>query len=176
MRLFVALDLPAQARAALAEVPLGEGWRAVPVQSLHVTLAFLGQLPEAGPVVAAVRPAVRPVTRLSLDSAVLLPPRRPRVLAVRLGGDMSALQASVSAALSDAGLYTPEKRPFLPHVTIGRARGDRPSRSMPVVPRMTFAAPSVSVYESRLSPKGARYEALATFPVLTVGPRARRRA
>ena len=129
-----------------------------------MTLAFLGSLEAAEPVCEAVRGAMRPAGSLSLSEAVLLPPRRPRVMAVKLAGEVGELQASVSGALAAAGLYTPEKRPFLAHVTIGRARG-RPSRSLPVVPPMSFAAPSVSVYSSVLSSKGARYEALATFPL-----------
>ena len=140
-------------------------------ESLHVTLAFLGQLEDevAPRVIEAVRGAMRPVSALSLDSVVLLPPRRPRVMAVELAGEVGELQSAVSGALVSAGLYAPEKRPFLPHVTIGRARsGERPSPSVPDVPALSFMAPSVSVYESRLSPKGASYEALATFPVLTI--------
>lgn len=167
MRLFVALDLPREVREALGALPLGEGWRRVPVESLHVTLAFLGDLESATPVVDSVRSALRPVGRLSLGEAVCLPPRRPRVMAVRLRGDLGEMQAAVAGALVAAGLYEPETRPFLAHVTIGRAR-DRPSRELPAVPSLSFAAPSVSVYASHLSPKGARHEALATFPVVTV--------
>jgi 2'-5' RNA ligase len=160
LRLFVALDLPPAVREALPAP--GEGWRAVPRESLHVTLAFLGARDAAEPVVEAVREAMRPITALALDSAVLLPPRRPRVMAVRLAGDMADLQSAVASALDAV-----EKRAFLPHVTIGRAR-ERPSLALPAVPRIAFTAPSVSVYRSHLSPKGAGYEPLATFPVLTI--------
>jgi 2'-5' RNA ligase len=153
-------------RETLAAVPAGDGWRRVPEQSLHVTLAFLGQLDAAEPVIEAVRPALRPLSPLTLGGVVLLPPRRPRVMAVRLEGEMSALQSAVSGSLAAAGLYAPEKRPFLAHVTIGRARR-RPSTDVPAVPALGFMAPSVSVYESQLSPKGAEYTALATFPILT---------
>lgn len=146
----------------------GEGWRRVPAESLHVTLAFLGSLESAAPVCQVVGRSLRPVGRLSLGEAVLLPARRPRVMAVRLAGEIGELQSSVSGALAEAGLYTPEKRPFLPHVTIGRARDrERPSRHLPAVPPASFSAPSVTVYRSLLSPKGARYEAVERFPVRT---------
>ena len=130
---------------------------------MHVTLAFLGQREDPDEVVAVVRGALRPVTELALKDVVLLPPRRPRVMAVSLGGDVSELQSAVALALDAV-----EKRAFLPHVTIGRARGERPSRDLPEVPSLSFMAPSVSVYRSHLSSKGAHYEALATFPVLTI--------
>ncbi len=164
----MALDLPAEVRSALAALPLGEGWRRVREESLHVTLAFLGSLDSAELVISALRDPLPAISRLSLGAPVLLPPRRPRVAAVKLAGDLLALQAGVAGRLSSAGLYTPESRPFLAHVTIGRARGDRSSRELPAVPSLAFAAPSVSVYSSELSPKGARYVALASFPVITV--------
>ena len=154
-------------RSVLAGVVPGGGWRQVREESLHVTLAFLGHLEDGDAVAPVVRDAMRPITPLASGEAVLLPPRRPRVMAVRLEGDVSALQSSLSSALEAAGLFVPDKRPFLPHVTIARAR-DRPSRSLPHVPKLSFTAPSVSVYRSHLSPKGARYEALATFPVLSI--------
>jgi RNA 2',3'-cyclic 3'-phosphodiesterase len=51
LRLFVALDLPEPARAALAafraEMADPAVWRPVPDEALHLTLAFLGHRPEA---------------------------------------------------------------------------------------------------------------------------------
>lgn len=146
----------------------GAGWRRVPPEALHVTLAFLGQVESSEAVCAAVGPALRPVGRLSLSGAVLLPPRRPRVMAVRVEGEIGELQACVSRALAGAGLYTPEKRPFLAHVTIGRARAEA-SSDLPEVPASAFMAPSVTVYRSLLSPRGARYEVVCRFPLLAAG-------
>ena len=159
MRLFVALDLPAEVRAAL---PLpGDGWRTLPKESLHVTLAFLGERAAAEPVIEAVRGAMRPVGELTLRPAVLLPPRRPRVMAVPLAGDVSALQGAVAGALGVV-----ERRPFLAHVTVGRARG-RVGRELPEVPSLSFRARTVSVYRSH---PGSRYEALAVFDVPESSP------
>ena len=51
LRLFVALDLPAPARAALAAFRAAAAdpavWRPLPDEALHLTLAFLGHRPEA---------------------------------------------------------------------------------------------------------------------------------
>jgi RNA 2',3'-cyclic 3'-phosphodiesterase len=171
IRLFVALDLPEDVRAALAAVGLGEGWRPVRPEGLHVTLAFLGwREPSDVPAVAsAVSGAIRPADPLSIGEAVLLPPRRPRVMAVSLSdpsGASVALQASVSGALAAAGLYEPEQRAWLPHVTIGRARGRVGRRGpVPTVPAASFRPPSVSLYRSVLGAGGARYEALERYPL-----------
>jgi 2'-5' RNA ligase len=180
VRLFVAAELPAPARDELAAwgrawVQAG-GWRAVPPESLHLTLAFLGERPEEDvPRIAAVLPgAVTPVGVAELGDAVLLPPRRPRVSAVRLlerdGGRLAALQASVSDALVALGVFEPEKRRFLPHVTVARrARGDAGNPDGPRWRTGPFALPAVVLYRSRLSPRGASYEALASVPLALEG-------
>lgn len=171
MRLFVALDLPAAVRAALA------GWadaaappavRRVAQDNLHVTLAFLGSRGEdeaaaAGRLLAE---HARPLAALRTAGALWLPPRRPSVLsvAVRADDDLSALQADLAGALERAIGFAPEARPFRPHVTVGRvARGTRvdPRRALaPPAPQLSFAPPSLTLYRSHTEPGGARYEPL----------------
>ncbi len=176
MRLFVAAALPGPAREALAglgraAVAAG-GWRAVPDASLHLTLAFLGERPDAeAPAVAdAVAGSVRPCGPVALGSPILLPRRAPRVAAVELrdpDGDLGRLQAAVSAALVGIGAYRAEARPWLPHVTVARRTRD-PRGEVPPLPGPdpgAFRVPEVRLYRSRLSRTGARYEALAAVPV-----------
>ncbi len=58
MRLFVALDLPSQPVAALqdfAATAARDGLRLLPPESLHVTLAFLGEQPDPDAVADALR-------------------------------------------------------------------------------------------------------------------------
>jgi 2'-5' RNA ligase len=169
-RLFVALDLPEEVRTAIPAPP-DPPWRPVAPENLHVTLAFLGNRAEDDIplVVAALEGAVTPVGTLALDEAIALPPRRPRVLAVRLddpSGACRACQASIAAALAGAGLYEPESRPWLPHVTIGRARGPVARGATELaVPPLSFTAPAVTLYRSRLGRGGPVYEPLARFAV-----------
>jgi RNA 2',3'-cyclic 3'-phosphodiesterase len=170
-RLFVALDLPAAARAALAEFR-GRAdphvWRPVADEALHVTLAFLGHLPEGSsqPAGTVVRACAGPATDLSLGSALPLPPRRPRVLTVEVedrAGELAALQERLSEALSEAGLYEPERRAFRPHATVARLRaGERAPRElgMGAPDPVAFDGEAVTLYRSRLSRSGARYEPL----------------
>ena len=172
LRLFVALDLPGEARAALARFRDAAAdpavWRPLPDASFHVTLAFLGHRPaedaarvaEALGALAAWEPP-----KLALGDGLLLPPRRARVLTVALadpGERLGALQAAVSAALADAGLYEPEPRPFRPHVTVARLRaGARAPRSLFVEPEpLAFRAGAVTLYRSRIGRGGAVYEPL----------------
>ena len=162
MRLFVGAELPADVRARLAAVELGEGWRAVPEASLHVTLAFLGELEDPAPVVDALSGVTGRACPARLGDVVLLPPRRPRVCAVRVDSpELAELQGRVSRALAAAGLYEPERRPFLAHVTIGRARGRAAAPRTPAPE--AFSIGSYALFQS--APK-SRYTALlrSTLP------------
>jgi RNA 2',3'-cyclic 3'-phosphodiesterase len=176
IRLFVALDLPKAARAALARFRDAAAdpavWRPLPEASFHVTLAFLGHRPEEDVErVAAVLRALeawRP-PELALGDGLLLPPRRGRVLTVELAdadGVLGALQADVSAGLAAAGVYEPEARPFRPHVTVARLRsGARPQRTLDAAPEpLSFTAGAVTLYRSRLGRGGAVYEPLFARP------------
>jgi RNA 2',3'-cyclic 3'-phosphodiesterase len=172
VRLFVALDLPGAARAALARFRDAAAdpavWRPLDAASFHVTFAFLGHRIEGD--VERVADVLRSLPaweppRLELADGLLLPPRRARVLTVALAdadGALGPLQAAVSAGLADVGLYEPEARPFRAHVTVARLRsGARPPRGLEAEPeKLSFTAGAVTLYRSRLSRGGAVYEPL----------------
>jgi 2'-5' RNA ligase len=82
-------------------------------------------------------------------------------------GTLAALQRRVSDALAAAGVYEPEARPFRAHVTVARLRPHaRAPRDVPVAPEpLEFHATAVTLFASRLSPHGARYEPLVTVPL-----------
>ena len=175
-RLFVALELPHPVRAALAEwrVQILEqvaGLRATAAETIHVTLCFLGW--QAEEQIAAVgercADAAADTNRMELavGRGLWLPRRRPRVLAVEVedpSGALARLQAALSEVLSNGGWYERESRRFLPHVTLARA--GRSVRVRPDVlaaaPQLTFEGSAVTLFRSRLSPSGARYESLRT--------------
>lgn len=169
-RLFVALELPDAVREGLAAWQLAElepipVLRPVAPEALHVTLAFLGYRPEreiervAGLLDGIDRPA--PELRF-LPEPAARPPGRPRVFAIEAESEGAvALQAAVSDALSSARLYEPEKRDFWPHVTLARVRrGRHPGPVTAEPPAEVLAAAEVVLYQSLLSPSGARYKAL----------------
>jgi RNA 2',3'-cyclic 3'-phosphodiesterase len=174
-RLFVALELPAEVRRALAawtrERTAGmERLRPVALESLHVTLCFLGSRPmaEIEQIATACRAvAALPAPELVLGDALWLPPRRPRVLTVELAEQeprLAAVQSALARALADGGFYEPENRPFLAHATVARvAREARPRRGeLPAPERAHFTADRVTLYQSRLGRGPAHYEALST--------------
>lgn len=172
MRLFIALDLPEDVRTALAAWAAGAappGVRRVPVDNLHVTLAFLGTRTsdEAAAAGALLPSLARPLEELRTAGALWLPPRRPGVLSVALesGAGLADLQAELVAALASAIGFAPERRPFRPHVTVARVpRGTRIDPRIeldPPAPALGFGARALTLYRSDTSRGGARYERLS---------------
>jgi RNA 2',3'-cyclic 3'-phosphodiesterase len=175
--MFVALDLPAGPRAALASwrdalVDGRRDLRPVREEALHVTLVFLGwQDEQAAPAIAeAAFGAAAGLAAPALRAGGVrpLPPRDPRLFALDLEDQderAGAVQAAVSDALEAGRWYRPEKRPFWPHVTLARVkRGWRrvpPLPDMPAPPAESYEARELTLYRSTLRPQGALYEPLA---------------
>jgi 2'-5' RNA ligase len=141
-------------------------------EALHVTLVFLGWQDEsaAGRIAESAFGALpaAPPPRLAATGVKPVPPRNARLFALDLedeDGRATRLQAAVSDALEAGGWYTPEKRPFWPHITLARVkRGERRVPAPPAEPpppAEPFDTPVLTLYRSTLRPQGALYEPLA---------------
>jgi|SRR5689334_7359716 len=179
-RLFVALDLPKALLDSLVVWGARElrdpTLRVVPRESLHITLAFLGYLPEKeigrlGEIVRGLK-AVAPTIELG-DPVAKPSRRRARLFALptRSSGAV-ALQAELEGKLATERLYEPEKRPFWPHVTVARVKSARRGTKRPAevekppgpLPKRLLSPAvcvRVTLYRSELQPQGARYAPLA---------------
>jgi RNA 2',3'-cyclic 3'-phosphodiesterase len=179
-RLFVALDLPEELREGIVawggEALADPALRPVAPESLHVTLAFLGNRPEGEieEIPAVMREKVGPAPWVELLEVEQRPPRgRARLYALPvLSPGAEALQAGVAQGLLEAGFFKPEKRPFWPHVTVARVRPEgRGSKRPAVVSEPPGKLPAglsearicrrMTLYRSELKPTGARYVPLA---------------
>lgn len=179
-RLFVALDLPDRVRDGIAAWGRGAlsdpALRPVRPESLHVTLAFLGWLPEREiPRLAELVEAGNgPAPSIELGDPVSRPERgKPRLFALPVSSPATVeLQAGLAKRLVAARLYESEKRPFWPHVTVARVRreergskqpalvGKRPG-SLPKDLSRVFRGVRLTLYRSQLQPQGAQYTPLA---------------
>lgn len=74
-------------------------------------------------------------------------------------GGACRLAAGLHARLEQLGVYQPEARPWLPHVTVLRFR-ERPRLSPPVPEIGPFAPSGAAAFLSRLRRTGAQYEVL----------------
>lgn len=181
-RLFFALwpaapqqsELEAAANAALAAV---RGGRRVARESLHLTLSFLGSVPQAA--VASVRECAHSVSEVSgvalpglevaLDALEWWP--RPRVLCATASRDPEAaaeLARTLEDALCDAG-FGPDLKPFRAHVTLMRQLGSRSiSRQDAAALRMSpvvWTFSDFALVESRPGPEGSVYSVLESWPL-----------
>lgn len=182
MRLFIALPLPPEiAAAAAALCPPLPGLRPVRPELLHVTLAFVGRVPEAQlpEVIAATRDAAhgQPAFEVSLARAGRFPEGgRPHVvwLGMDRGADASgALAGALRAALARRGVPF-DAKPFRAHVTLARVADDidrvasraivEATEAMRFAP-LRYRADVVIPFESVLSPKGPRYTPRAAVPL-----------
>jgi RNA 2',3'-cyclic 3'-phosphodiesterase len=180
VRMFVALDLPQMVREDIAtwgETELADpALRVVPPESLHVTLAFLGNRPLDD--VERIAEAMEEIAELPVLLELAGPVGRPaqgraRLVALPvLHRPVEGLQERLSEILAFEGLYEPKKRPLWPHVTVARVRAEgrgsrRPMRvEIPTGPSPTkrigwFDGVRISLYRSELQPSGARYVPLA---------------
>ncbi len=180
VRAFFAIDLDERVRTAVAEIadqlracPDGDAVRWVREEGLHVTLRFLGEL-DCGRI-ARLADCVREQTatlspfRLQLGSARPFPSRR-RPLAVVLdvgpAEPLEELANAVERGVVAAG-FSPERRPFNAHLTLGRIRGKR----FPLVTGdvtssgKNCAVKEVVLFKSELRPSGAHYTPIERAPL-----------
>jgi 2'-5' RNA ligase len=187
VRLFAAVELDPAVKAAAVEA--GQRLRAraavdakwIPEANLHITLWFLGEVADADvpAVLSALQPpiAIQPFT-LEIGGLGAFPQSgRPRVLwlDVRRGAShLKALNAEVGRRLQPLG-FEPERRTYSAHLTLARMRDTtRPSGSAGTLRRALAEVPSdagqsrvtgVTLFRSRLSPKGATYEPVLRVPL-----------
>lgn len=171
LRLFLGFRLPAEAAGELVRWEQREldapGARLVPEENLHVTIAFLGSRPagEVASIGEALRQSVAGVAR-----PVLTPVRyrETRSVGMLVLDDEERRATRIAEAahgrLERLGVYEPERRAWLPHVTVVRFR-ERP-RLKPSIPDLGDVTLSdAAVYMSRLRPTGAQYEVVESVPL-----------
>jgi 2'-5' RNA ligase len=184
MRLFTAIELPDQARAALASAQKrivdglgrsGVRLRLVRAEHLHVTLLFIGEVADerGANIVEAMRGELPQCPfRLVLGGIGAFPARgAPTVLFVDVlqgAREATALYHHLADRLAAVGVAR-ESRPFHPHVTLGRWRESRASdrpRSVHAEAIATVQVAAATLFQSRLSSNGPAYTRLATVPLV----------
>lgn len=174
MRLFIGLDIDEPVRARVAELITRErakvDARWVRSESLHLTLVFFGEMPNAK-LPEIVGAATLASTRhepfqLSLDgSGTFGPSERPKVLWLGVTGALDPLNALVADLESTLAVVS-EYPEFRPHLTLARAHGPSGDPMLREVARRlerksfgTWSVNDFTVYESA----GGRYRPLATL-------------
>ena len=184
MRLFVAINLPAETRDAIyadAErlrlATTGIRWTAAP--SLHLTLKFLGEqqdslVPDLRAAMKAVATRHRRIDVRTTSFGVFPNFRRPRVVWVGMTGEIElrALANDIDGAFVPFGVGV-ESREFRAHLTLGRVKGELSAAGSAALSAAARQAPpargvpvhTIDLMRSELGPGGSRYSVLATVPL-----------
>lgn len=195
MRLFIALDIDEAIRERIARFVEGvrnfaPDARWVKPESLHVTLKFIGEQPEAK--VDSVQTALKAVSAIApaiqfRDYGFFPNPKSARVFWVGMasGPELPALAAAIDETMPALGIDK-EERAFTPHLTLARAGGrsgsphrrkeDRPNRVFQILQNRlatlsttdfgSMTAHEFFLYQSQLSPKGSKYTKIARFALV----------
>lgn len=192
MRLFVALDIDDSIRDRIARFaegvsPFAPDARWVKPESLHLTLKFIGEQPDAS--LSSIKQALATVNGSAVEIQFRGYGFFPTVKAARVfwvgmqaGPELAAFAAAVDQATAALGVPR-EDRAFSPHLTLARGaggsgsprrlRGDGINRAfqrlqeklsiLPTPEFGTMTAREFFLYQSQLSPKGSKYTKLERF-------------
>ena len=185
IRAFIAIDLPDDIRQHLARTAhtLRQQLADAPIRwvnpkSIHLTLKFLGDVSEhnlnmlmdllAGEV------ETHPPFEFGVGRLGAFPDtRRPRVLwvGVEAPDELFTLQRAIDQAVAKLG-YARERKPFQPHLTLGRVSRNASNRQVREISRLlrethvgflgSARVTEVHLYRSDLKPTGAVYTRLMT--------------
>jgi 2'-5' RNA ligase len=190
VRLFIACEVPDDVKESIGGIietlrgRSGTAVRWIRAEGVHVTLKFLGEVPlkKMPAIKLAIQEAVvgHQPFELEFSNIGTFGGREGlRIMWVGIAGDVLRLEAlvrAVNAALAVVG-FEPERRPFRPHLTLGRVKDEIPTRQRAeievavgkmAVPGISWRTAQVSLMRSNLTPGGASYEVLATFPLRIV--------
>ena len=192
MRIFVALDLDQVIRQRIEDFinevcTLAPDARWLNGESLHITLKFVGETPEAA--VEQIQAALQSIhaeqspLRFS-DTGFFPTPKSARVFWIGIKADeaLTHLAQVIDESLAKI-VIAREDRAFNPHLTLARAhgqsgapdrrKGDKPNRQFaklqeflatrPAPDFGTMTAREFFLYQSQLSSKGSHYTKIARF-------------
>jgi len=176
MRTFIAIELPAEIKQGIARVQeqlrkagASAGWTRP--EGIHLTLKFLGEVPEAKvqEIMTALTDAAKGTGPLNLELAgagAFPHEKNPRVLWIGVGGDgepLGILQAAIEDAMEKTG-FEREARKYSPHLTLARIKFPKPRdnwqqkiEGMRNINLGKFEVGHVSLMKSELTREGAVY-------------------
>lgn len=180
MRLFIGIPLAPEVVDALERLShslrsAGDDLRWSSPETWHITLQFLGETSTEtyACVVQHLRQIKSPAVPIWLHGTGFFDRAGVFFAGVTVSPELRLLEKIVTVATSGCG-FTSENRPYHPHVTLARAKGDNRAsalrklkpRARPDVGFPVFTAGEFLLYESFLGPDGARHEIRERFPLV----------
>jgi RNA 2',3'-cyclic 3'-phosphodiesterase len=185
MRLFVGIDIPDDLRAQITAFveecrTIAPDVRWMKPEALHVTLKFIGETKQLDEIKTALANVQSPTFQIVFRDIGFFTQREPRVfwIGVHASDALPALARNVDEAAARIGIKR-EERGYAPHLTLARAGSGNPKQrgrgnsGLSILrDRLgkesqrdfgTMLAKEFFLYQSQLSPKGARYTKLERF-------------
>jgi len=174
IRLFTALEIPDEIAERLVRLQRGiEGTRWIEPSDFHITLRFIGDIPEdvADDVDAALAEIPFKPFELELEGVGAFGGAKPHAVwaGVRMTEPLRLLQQRHESAIRRVGL-PPETRNYTPHVTLARLRGREADEVYRFIETNNlFASPRFEVtrsilFSSRASTGGGPYVMERVYP------------
>lgn len=188
LRAFIAIEIPPEIHQAIEikTAPIRAKLtsslvRWVPSGNVHLTLKFLGDISPASVEMLSQMLSLEVNQHRAFEMefgelGAFPNPRRPRVIwiGIQAPAMLEALQHGIEAASATLG-YPDEKRPFSPHLTIGRVRQNVDSAGIQKIRTAleetqvgslgTAHVTAVHLFKSDLKPTGAVYTRLFSAPL-----------
>lgn len=178
IRSFVAVDIPSGMRDDIARIQreiATPGLRLVKPELVHVTLKFLGNVPEEqmSEIIEALQSIRSPPFDASLKGLGSFPGKSIRVVWLGIVGNFLPVYQAVEDTLATFG-FEREKRGFSPHVTLGRVKDPSSDVSKQIARKISqvgdidlgrFHVDHFLLKKSTLTSGGPIYEDLAEFPL-----------
>lgn len=142
------------------------GGRAMRLETLHLTLAFLGEVTpqDRGNIEVVARSIKAEPFECRLDCCGIWPKKQLLWAGCKkMDKRLSNFVADLTSKLVEAG-FRLERRPFNPHVTLVRNVRSVPA-VLPELPVVQWFCSSFVLMQSVLSPQGASYKQLASWPL-----------
>lgn len=185
MRTFVAVDLDPKIKNTLSDLisllnSKDPDVKWVKRQGMHLTLKFLGEVPETmiPDIVRSIEKACdsRESFRISFKGTGFFPPKskHPRILwaGVEESSELIVLHKRIENELKKLG-FQREKRQFHPHLTLGRVKS---KKNIPAVlavlerqRELSFGSmqvENVALFKSILKPTGAEYDVISDIQLI----------
>ncbi len=187
LRAFIAVEIPLPIRQAVCSATstlqkeIGSLVRWVPVENMHLTLKFLGDVSPSNvdmlkQMISAEAELFEPF-ELRLAGLGSFPSlKRPRVIYIGIQAPavLNALHRGIESASRRLG-YESEERDFSPHLTIGRVKQNITVTEQQTIRRAlegtkvdslgTARIDSLHLYKSDLQPTGSVYTRLCSAPL-----------
>ena len=174
MRAFVAVFPPPEVQTALIDAARAlptDAFRLTAPERVHLTLKFMGEVPPGDlprliPALERLDQHGTPFEASTSGFGAFPSTRRARILWAGIGDgseELGSLARAVEHLLKPEG-FGPEDKPFVPHLTLGRARRPVPfDPSATTLPELRFPVHEVALVQSRHQPSGLTYSSVAVY-------------